>query len=79
MSKLSKKVIGVDVGAKFLTVSFNDDQNQDQVYNIGNNQRSILSFLKKICTQDYCYVIEETGNYSSSLLHVSLVNGLIRV
>ncbi|SMP23030.1 hypothetical protein SAMN06264346_11769, partial [Chryseobacterium profundimaris] len=25
MTKLSKKVIGVDVGAKFLTVSFNDN------------------------------------------------------
>jgi len=75
MSKLSKKVIGVDVGSKFLTVSFNDDQNQDQIYNIGNNQRSILSFLKKICAKDYCFVIEATGNYSSRMLHLSLSNG----
>lgn len=75
MSKLSKKVIGVDVGSKFLTVSFNDDQNQDQIYNIGNNQRSILSFLKKICAEEYCFVIESTGNYSSRLLHLSLSSG----
>jgi transposase len=47
MTKLSKKVIGVDVGSKFLTVSFNNSTNQDQVYNIENNQRSILSFFKE--------------------------------
>jgi transposase len=40
-------VIGVDVGSKFLTVSLNDSNNQDQVLNIENNQRSILSFLRK--------------------------------
>lgn len=50
MSKLLKKVIGVDVGAKFLTVSFTDILNQDQVFNIQNNQHSILSFLKKFPT-----------------------------
>lgn len=75
MSKLSKKVIGVDVGAKFLTVSFTDNVNQDQVFNIQNNQRSILSFLKKFPTEDYCLVIEATGNYSSRILHLSLDNG----
>jgi transposase len=72
MSKISKKVIGVDVGAKFLTLSFTDHRNQDQVYNIENTGRSILSFLKKISTQDYSLVIEATGNYSSRLLHLSL-------
>lgn len=75
MSKLSKKVIGVDVGAKFLTVSFTDNVNQDQVFNIQNNQRSILSFLKKFPTEDYCLAIEATGNYSSRILHLSLDNG----
>lgn len=75
MSKLSKKVIGVDVGAKFLTVSFTDNVNQDQVFNIQNNQRSILSFLKKFPAEDYCLVIEATGNYSSRILHLSLDNG----
>lgn len=75
MSKLLKKVIGIDVGAKFLTLSFNDDQNQDQVYNIENNSRSILSFLKKMSTEDYCLVIEATGNYSSRILHLSLTHG----
>lgn len=74
MTKLLKKVIGVDVGAKFLTVSFNDSNNQDQVYNIENNQRSILSFLKKI-SSDYCFVIEATGNYSSRILHLTLGQG----
>ena len=75
MSNLLKKVIGVDVGAKFLTVSFNDHSNQDQVQNIENNQRSILAFLKKVSTEDYCFVIEATGNYSSRLLHLSLSKG----
>ncbi|WP_276699107.1 transposase [Chryseobacterium sp.] len=75
MTKLSKKVIGVDVGSKFLTVSFNDSNNQDQVYNIENNQRSILSFLKKFLPDDYSLVIEATGNYSSRVLHLSLVKG----
>lgn len=75
MSKLSKKVIGVDVGSKFLTVSFNDARNEEQVFNIGNNQRSILAFLKKVSKEDYCLVIEATGNYSSRLLHLSLGRG----
>ena len=75
MSKISKKVIGVDVGAKFLTVSFNDFENRDQVFNIENTQRSILSFLKKLRIEDYCFVIEATGNYSSRILHLSLVQG----
>lgn len=75
MSKISKKVIGVDVGAKFLTVSFNDFENRDQVFNVENNQRSILSFLKKFRIEDYCFVIEATGNYSSRILHLSLVQG----
>ncbi len=75
MSNLLKKVIGVDVGAKFLTVSFNDHCDKDQVHNIENNQRSILAFLKKISTEDYCFVIEATGNYSSRLLHLSLSKG----
>lgn len=43
MSKLSKKVIGVDVGAKFLTVSFTDILNQDQVFNI--QKQSTLDFI----------------------------------
>ena len=75
MSNLLKKVIGVDVGAKFLTVSFNDHCDKDQVHNIENNQRSILAFLKKVSTEDYCFVIEATGNYSSRLLHLSLSKG----
>lgn len=75
MSKLLKKVIGVDVGAKFLTVSFNDSQNQDQVFNIENNHRSILSFIQKISSAKYCVVIEATGNYSRRILHVCLDNG----
>lgn len=75
MSKLSKKVIGVDVGSKFLTFSFNDERNEDQVLNVGNNQRSILAFLKKVSGEDYCFVIEATGNYSSRLLHLSLLGG----
>lgn len=75
MSNLLKKVIGVDVGAKFLTLSFNDHCDKDQVHNIENNQRSILAFLKKVSTEDYCFVIEATGNYSSRLLHLSLSKG----
>lgn len=75
MSKLLKKVIGVDVGAKFLTVSFNDSQNQDQVFNIENNHRSILSFIKKISSTEYCVVIEATGNYSRRMLHLCLEKG----
>ncbi len=75
MSNLLKKVIGVDVGAKFLTVSFNDRCDKNQVHNIENNQRSILAFLKKISTEDYCFVIEATGNYSSRVLHLSLSKG----
>lgn len=75
MSKISKKVIGVDVGSKFLTVSFTDSKNNDQVQNIENSQRSILSFLKKFSMDDYCFVIEATGNYSSRILHLSLSQG----
>jgi transposase len=58
MSNLLKKVIGVDVGAKFLTVSFNDHCDKDQVHNIENNQRSILAFLKKISTEDYASLLK---------------------
>jgi len=46
MSKVIKKVIGVDVGAKFLTLSFNDFENRDQVFNIENTQRSICHFSR---------------------------------
>ncbi|MFC3759203.1 transposase [Chryseobacterium tructae] len=76
MSKISKKVIGVDVGAKFLTLSFINEQNQECVFNIENNQRSILSFIRKISSQEYSLVIEATGNFSSRILHLSLSHGL---
>lgn len=76
MSKISKKVIGVDVGAKFLTLSFIDAHNQECVFNIENTERSILSFIKKISTQEYSLVIEATGNFSSRILYLSLKHGL---
>lgn len=75
MSKVSKKVIGVDVGSKFLTVSFKDSEERDQVFNIENTKRSILSFLKKFSVEEYCFVIEATGNYSCRILHLSLLHG----
>ena len=75
MSNLLKKVIGVDVGSKFLTLSFLDDEKGEQVLNLPNNERSILSFLSKISPSDYCFVIEATGNYSSRLLHLSIGKG----
>ncbi|MFC3757542.1 IS110 family transposase [Chryseobacterium tructae] len=76
MSKISKKVIGVDVGAKFLALSFINEQNQECVFNIENNQRSILSFIRKISSQEYSLVIEATGNFSSRILHLSLSHRL---
>ena len=75
MSNLLKKVIGVDVGSKFLTLSFLDDEKGEQVLNLPNNERSILSFLSKISLSDYCFVIEATGNYSNRLLHFSIGKG----
>ncbi|GAA5099804.1 hypothetical protein GCM10023210_37660 [Chryseobacterium ginsengisoli] len=75
MSKLSKRVIGVDVGSKFLTVSYKNREDLECILNIENNQRSILCFLKKFTQEDYCLVIEATGNYSSRILHHSLSNG----
>lgn len=75
MSNLSKKVIGVDVGSKFLTVSFLDSDDKEQVYNVPNTQRSIMSFLTKMQNDTYCFVIEATGNYSSRILHLSIANG----
>jgi hypothetical protein len=36
MSNLLKKVIGVDVGSKFLTLSFLDDEKGEQVLNLPN-------------------------------------------
>ncbi|WP_066434665.1 IS110 family transposase [Chryseobacterium sp. CCH4-E10] len=75
MSNLSKKVIGVDVGSSFLTVSYKNTQDVECIVNIANNQRSILSFLKKISCEQYHLVIEATGNYSSRILHLSLSHG----
>jgi len=75
MSKVSKKVIGVDVGAKYLTVSFKDLEGRDLVFNIENSKRAILLFLKKFSVEDYCFVIEATGNYSHRILHLSLLQG----
>jgi len=53
-------MFGVDVDAKFLTMSFNDYNNQEQICYIENNQHSILSFLKKLSSDDYYFVIEAT-------------------
>lgn len=47
MSKISKKVIGVDVGAQFLTVSFNDLEDRDQVLILQILSARFYPFSKK--------------------------------
>ena len=74
MSNLPKKVIGVDVGSKNLTLSLSGEKG-DQIMNVPNNERGILALLSKISPEEYCFVIEATGNYSSLLLHLAISGG----
>lgn len=69
MVNLEKKVVGVDVSSKFLTMSFKNEQNQEIVINIGNLQKDILGCLKKLKIEDYKIVVEATGSYSSKILY----------
>lgn len=69
MASLEKKVIGVDVGAKFLTISFKNEQNQEIVKNVLNLKTNILKMLEKLGNENYKVVIEATGSYSSKILY----------
>ena len=48
MVNLEKKVVGIDVSSKFLTVSFKNEKDQEMVYNVSNLKTGINGFLKKI-------------------------------
>lgn len=69
MVNLGKKVVGVDVSSRFLTMSFRNEQNQEIVMNIGNLKKDIVSRLKKLKKEDYKIVVEATGSYSSKILY----------
>lgn len=69
MVNLEKKVVGIDTGSKFLTVSFNNDQNQEIVKNIFNLKTDIIKTLKKLGSENYRIVVEATGSYSSKVLY----------
>ena len=69
MVNLEKKVVGIDVSSKFLTVSFKNEKDQEMVYNVSNLKTGINGFLKKLKTEEYKIVIEATGSYSSKILH----------
>ena len=69
MVNLEKKVVGIDVSSKFLTVSFKNEKDQEMVYNVSNLKTGINGFLKKLKTEEYKIVVEATGSYSSKILH----------
>ena len=75
MVNLEKKVVGIDVSSKFLTISFKNAQNQEIVMNIGNLKKDILSCLKKLDQKDYKIVVEATGSYSSKILYYAYSKG----
>ena len=41
MVNLEKKVVGIDVSSKFLTVSFKNEKDQEMVYNVSNLKTGI--------------------------------------
>lgn len=69
MGNLEKKVVGVDVSSKFLTVSFKNEQNQEIVENVLNLKTDIVKMLKKLGAENYKIVVEATGSYSSKILY----------
>lgn len=69
MINLEKKVVGVDVSSKFLTMSFKNEQNQEIIINIGNLKKDIVGYLKKLKKENYKIVVEATGSYSSKILY----------
>jgi transposase len=75
MVNLEKKVVGVDVSSKFLTMSFKNEHNQEIVINIGNLKKDIVGYLKKLKKEDYKVVVEATGSYSSKILYYSYSMG----
>lgn len=69
MANLEKKVMGVDVSSKTLTLSYNNENHQNVVVNIGNNKTDIQRLFKNLDTTIYKVVVEATGSYSSKILY----------
>ncbi|WP_300669185.1 transposase [Soonwooa sp.] len=69
MVNLEKKVVGVDVSSRFLTMSFKNEDNQEVVMNVSNVKKDIVSRLKKLKKEDYKIVVEARGSYSSKILY----------
>lgn len=75
MVKVEKKVVGIDVSSKFLTVCFKNEKDQEMVYNVTNLKTGIIGFLKKFKKEDYKIVVEATGSYSSKILYYAYTMG----
>ena len=69
MVNLEKKVVGVDVSSRFLTMNFRNEQNQEVGLNIGNYKKDIVGWLKKLKKEDYKIVVEATGSYSHKIIY----------
>lgn len=82
MANLEKKVIGVDVSLKMLTLNYKDSEGVIIVRNIPNLKKEILGHLKFFNKNEYRIIVEATGSYSSKILYyayevgfeVSMVN-----
>jgi transposase len=71
MANLEKKVIGVDVSLKMLTLNYKNSQGVMIVRNIPNLKKEILSNLKSFDKEEYKIIVEATGAYSSKILYFS--------
>ena len=63
-----KKVVGIDVSSKFLTVSFKNEKDQKWFTMFRIWKQESMDFWK-IKTEEYKIVVEATGSYSSKILH----------
>ena len=70
MVNLEKKVVGIDVSSKFLTVSFKNEKDQEMVYNVSNLKTGINGFLKKLKTIERIPIHKKTKNRIHQLCEV---------
>ncbi|SMO96691.1 Transposase [Chryseobacterium rhizoplanae] len=71
MANLEKKVIGVDVSLKMLTLNYKDSEGVIITRNIPNLKKDILGNLNIFDKEEYKIIVEATGAYSSKILYFS--------
>ncbi|WP_050009443.1 IS110 family transposase [Flavobacterium sp. B17] len=71
MANLEKKVIGVDVSLKMLTLNYKDSEGVIITRNIPNLKKDILGNLNFFDKEEYKIIVEATGAYSSKILYFS--------